>query len=278
MSNGADSKQFIPLKFFHWGLIDHRLVMLRMLDLSTDMRKKVEADERRIQFENRLNMNSSTVPSLTLKMKEERADEWARIVYEIYCAVWQTQGYEKSAAFVRAVSAQVILRLLQSRAKAISGQFSKFAKRTRFNAMLTDAYLKSFELRMLRLQSRWQRQLEAEAKECEHLERKKRIMSATKPNSPATNPDRPTPLRQTGSPPIDESRRESIIRMVQNPQTYNILSTPDSACYFGVTERTVHRWKNDGKLISGARRGSITIKSIRQWEKKRSRRLPLLQG
>jgi hypothetical protein len=140
MSNGADSKQFIPLKFFHWGLIDHRLVMLRMLDLSTDMRKKVEADERRIQFENRLNMNSSTVPSLTLKMKEERADEWARIVYEIYCAVWQTQGYEKSAAFVRAVSAQVILRLLQSRAKAISGQFSKFAKRTRFNAMLTDAY------------------------------------------------------------------------------------------------------------------------------------------
>jgi hypothetical protein len=66
--------------------------------------------------------------------------------------------------------------------------------------------------------------------------------------------------------------------MVQNPQTYNILSTPDSACYFGVTERTVHRWKNDGKLISGARRGSITIKSIRQWEKKRSRRLPLLQG
>lgn len=39
-----------------------------------------------------LNMNSNTLFSLFLRMKKRRADEWAGGAYEIYCAVWQTQG------------------------------------------------------------------------------------------------------------------------------------------------------------------------------------------
>jgi hypothetical protein len=59
------------------------------------------------------NRNSNTVPSLVLHMKQERVDEQARRVYEIYCDVWERQGYVKSAAFVRAVYARAVVSVLR---------------------------------------------------------------------------------------------------------------------------------------------------------------------
>jgi len=60
------------------------------------MNALMKADEGRIQFENRGNMNGNTVPSLVLPMKPNRADEFARKAYEIYCEVWKAQGHGKS--------------------------------------------------------------------------------------------------------------------------------------------------------------------------------------
>ena len=94
------------MALFRWEDIDHSLVALKLVDLAEEMRGRITADERRIRFENRLNLNSNTVPSLVLQMKEECADKWAGRVYEIYCGAWQTQGYVKSAAFVRGVCAR----------------------------------------------------------------------------------------------------------------------------------------------------------------------------
>jgi hypothetical protein len=71
------------MPLFQWQDIDHRLVVLKLVDLSEEMRSRINADESRIRFENRLNLNSNIVPSLVLRMKEERADEWTRRVYEI---------------------------------------------------------------------------------------------------------------------------------------------------------------------------------------------------
>jgi hypothetical protein len=149
-------------------------VVLKLVDLSEEMRIRIRADESRIRFENRLNLNSNTVPSLVLRMKEERADEWAGRVYEIYCGVWQTQGYAKSAAFVRGVCAHIV-RMLGARASSIANEFSRFARRTNFPGTLTTAHLRGLDLRMRRLQGRWQRRLEIEAKECEHVERRLRV-------------------------------------------------------------------------------------------------------
>src|SRR5258705_12635987 len=75
-----------------WEDIDHRLVVLKLVDAQEEMRSRINADESLIRFESRLNMNSNTVFSLFLRMKKRRADEWAGGAYEIYCAVWQTQG------------------------------------------------------------------------------------------------------------------------------------------------------------------------------------------
>ena len=104
-------------------------------------------------------------------MKEKRADEWAQKVYEIYCAVWQTQEYVKSALFVRGVCAHIV-GMLRVRGNSIASEFSRFARRPNFPGSLTIAHLRSFELRIRQLQGRWQRRLEIEAKECEHAERR----------------------------------------------------------------------------------------------------------
>jgi hypothetical protein len=157
---------------FNWKDIDHRLVILKLTDLAEEMRSQIKVDESRIRFENRGNLNRNTVPSLVLKMKRDRADEWAGRVYEIYCNVWQTQGYVKSAAFVRAVYAQGIVPTLRGRAEAIASEFAGVATRTSFPVELHNAHLQSLRLNMLRLEGRWRRRLEIEAKECEHAERR----------------------------------------------------------------------------------------------------------
>jgi hypothetical protein len=67
--------------------------------------------------------------------------------------------------------------MLRARAGAIAGEFVMFAKRTSFNGAIRDAHLLAHRLKMQRLQSRWERRLEAEAKVCEHGERIENLRS-----------------------------------------------------------------------------------------------------
>ena len=261
-------KQMPP---FQWEDIDHSLVSLKLAESAEDMHQKIKEDEARIQFENQHNLNSNAVPSLVLRMKQEHADTRAQQVYQTYCDVWRAQGYVKSADFLRAVSARAIQVALRARAGAIAGEFLIFAKRTSFPETIRDAHLLAHRLKMQRLQSRWERRLEAEAKECEHAERMESLrfeMPAGNSSATKSGPEAP------GNGSADELRCEAIIKKVQSPQTHTILSVEESALYFGVRPRTVHRWTDEGKLRRGARRGSITIESILRWQKKRSRKHP----
>src|SRR5579864_8739436 len=129
------------MPLFRWEDIDHSLVSLKLTNLSEEMHSQIQADERRIQFENRGNLNSNAVPSLVLKMKLERVDEQARRVYEIYCDVWEKQGHVKSAAFVRAVYARAVVIVFRARTGAIAAEFSMFATRTNFPGAIRNAHL-----------------------------------------------------------------------------------------------------------------------------------------
>jgi hypothetical protein len=164
-----DPKERMPT--FRWDGIDHKLVSLRLTDLAEEMRAQIEADERRIRFENHGNLNRNAVPSLVLKMKQDRADDMARSVYEIYCNVWQTQGHAKSAAFLRAVYLHGLVPVLRGRTGGIASEFAMFATRTSFPVELGNAHLQSLRRNMHRLESRWHRRIEIEAKELEHAER-----------------------------------------------------------------------------------------------------------
>ena len=102
------------MSLFQWENIDHSLVSLKLTDLAEKTHSEIRLEEERIRFENRHNLNDNAVPSLILRMKQERADEWARKAYEIYCGVWQTQGHLKSGAFVRAVCSRGIVPMLRA--------------------------------------------------------------------------------------------------------------------------------------------------------------------
>jgi hypothetical protein len=160
------------MRTFRWEDIDHSLVSLRRTDLAEEMFDRMKKEEARIYFENRLNLNACAIPALILEMKTKYADEYARRVYEIYDDIWKKQGHVTCAAFVRAVCSQAVVPTLRARADAIAAEFSMFALRTNFSPSTRDAMLSKFERDMERLQARWERRLEAEAKECEHRERK----------------------------------------------------------------------------------------------------------
>lgn len=156
---------------FRWEDIDHSLARLRFTELSIEMNRLIRVDASRIRFEQRGNMNRNTVPYLLLKMQQDRADEWAQKTYEIYCDVWQKQGNEKSAAFLRAVFAHGIHVVLRGRASAIKSDFTQRSVRTAFPTALTQAHLRSLDLNMRRMEDHWRRRIEIEAKEIEHAHR-----------------------------------------------------------------------------------------------------------
>lgn len=85
---------------------------------------------------------------------------------------------------------------------------------------------------------------------------------------PAKRED-PDSLQSTSS---DQGGLKAVTRMVRNPQGQTTLLVAQAAQYLGVRPRTIYRWVKDGKLRSGARRGSVTIESIQLYEKKRARK------
>jgi hypothetical protein len=238
----------VPPTVFQWHAIDRSMVRLKLTDLSIEMNRKTKDDIRRIQFDNRLNMNTNTVPSAILRMHEERTDEWAGRIYQIYCDVWKAQGNVRTAAFVRAVFARAIRMTLTARSSAIRHQFGMWARRTGFHGGLTNAHLNAFDLRMQRLKDRWFRRTEIEAKELEHAEKRERLAASVQirsilqptQSSQALIPSTPSP--KADDPTEQDSRREVIIHKVHNPQQFTILSIDHAAIYFEVTPRTICRW------------------------------------
>jgi hypothetical protein len=264
--------QLIGSKGFHWKNIDHSLARLKLTDLAIQMRSKMDKEERRIQFENRFNENGNTVPSLIIAMKERYAEEWARRAYKIYCEVWKAQGNVKTADFVRAVYTHAISVMFKARTNGIRSEFLMWVRRTSFNGSLAHAHVKGLELRMERLANAWFRKLEAEAKELEHTRRRSFMqhLSHQRPSG--------TGRTEQGGTPEPLHALEKIVYKVQNPQKFTTLMISETAEYFGVSRRSVHRWVADRKLDLGGRRGSISIRSIRRWEAKRSRMRPSKQN
>jgi len=171
---------------FQWEDIDHILVGLKLTNLAEEMHRQIEGDERRIHAENLRNLNNVAVPSLVLEMKERRTEEFAQRVYDVYCGVWQTQGHAKSAVFLRAVYGGGILPALRARGGAIASEFARVAGRANFSSQVRNANLEGLRARMHRLEDRWRRRIEAEAKECEHIERSRASVQpvSTKPAEP----------------------------------------------------------------------------------------------
>ena len=103
--------------------------------------------------------------------------------------------------------------------------------------------------------------------------------SAPAVSAQAVSPPSTNDLANAAIPPTSQAsvRRRGARRLSKRSRTpaYTHPLNPDAAIYFEVIPRTIHRWKDEGHLKSGARRGSITIESIRRWENEAITQAPL---
>jgi hypothetical protein len=280
--------------------IDRRLVTLKGLDLSIEMNKKIKTEERRIRFENRLNLSGNAIASLVLKMKLERTDVWAQKLYEIYCDVWKIQGQIRTRRFIQSDCLQAVQSLIRTRTRVASQEFRRTANTGNLTGPLRDALMNSFKLKMRRLEGDWDRRLEIDARECEHAERigRQGVDHSGGPSSASDSQNKnpkenglidnigqgptdalPSPSLPTndlnggggGRAPI-EDKLQLIIHKVQNPKHFRTLAVREAALYCEVQPATIYRWIANGKLASGTRRGTVTTESINVYEKKRSRK------
>jgi hypothetical protein len=155
---------------FRWELIDHRLVGLKLTNLAEEMHESIRAEIGQIQLDNVGNSNSQTVSSQMIAMHLRRADEWIEKIYSAYCEVWEKQGHQKTAAFIRAVSSHAIPTIISARTNAVVADLSTRRARTGSQIEPHNARMESFKQSMSRLAARWARKLEIEAKECGHAE------------------------------------------------------------------------------------------------------------
>ena len=154
----------------HWGLIDHALVGLKLTNLAEEMHQSIRAEIGQIQFDNLGNSNSQAVPTLTLAMQLRRTNEWIEKTYGAYCEVWEKQEHQKTADFVRAVSAHAIPVIISARTNSVIAGLSGQQARTNSPIEPHNARINSFRQSMSQLAARWARKLEIEARECEHSE------------------------------------------------------------------------------------------------------------
>lgn len=156
---------------FHWELIDHRLVGLKLVNLAEEESESIRAEIGQIQFDNIGNSNSQAVPSQIIAMHLRRTEESIEKTYRIYCEVWEMQGHKKTAEFVRAVSSHVIPIIISARTGSVISQLSSQLARTGSQIEPHNARMPSFKQSMSRLAARCASNLEIEARECEHSER-----------------------------------------------------------------------------------------------------------
>jgi hypothetical protein len=165
---------------FHWDLIDHRLVALKLTNLAEEMSESTRAEIGQIRLNNIGNNNSQAVPTQIIAMHLRRTEESIEETYRAYCEVWEKQGHEKSADFIRAVSNHAIPTIISARTLSVVSQLSQERARTGTHIEPHNARMESFKRSMSLLAARWARKLEIEARECAHSERANRFQVSQK--------------------------------------------------------------------------------------------------
>jgi hypothetical protein len=153
-----------------WTQLDHHLVNLEMQDVGAELRAKIAEEVSQIYWRNRGNLNSGSVHFAILQMHLSKMEEWATEEYSVCCHVWEEQGKLKSPAFLRAVFQRGIVPLIHARKDAVITELKDLAARTNFSANSLSYQIRSFELSVGRLEDKWRRKVEKEARRIELAE------------------------------------------------------------------------------------------------------------
>ena len=269
---------------FQWEDIDQELLKAKTFELARKMHELAVKGERRIQLETARNLNSSAYMAHYFDFHEQLANDWAEQLYQVHCETWKQQNRPLLPAFIRAVRDRAIVTLLAARKSAVCGQVTLRAMR--MNKQPNSQSVAEWMRRMDRLADCFKRRLEAEAIVAQHAglrfsQNEPASFEAVIPQAGFENASISTPteilpgaetLENFQQNEEDLTRREAIIKKVENPQAYKFVLIKEASMYFSVQPRTIYRWLMDGKLRDGGRSGSVTTESVRQWETKRRRK------
>lgn len=271
-------------KLFQFDQIDQRLLSAKTNDLVEEMSRRIAKEKRRIEFEAAQNGNTSSFTPRWFDFMEQMADERSARLYQAYCDTWVQQNRVITPTFVRAFRDRVLAHVFAGITSSVSHGVATRALRQ--GRPVNSVVLGDWSRRMLRLKSRWNRKLEADAVATEYRahrpEKSEQIffprprpavpnvneLSTAAEELPAADDLEEVPSEM----PDDVVRRRAVIKKVQNPDIYTAVSIAEASLYFEVVPRTIFRWLVAGELRDGGRRGSVTVKSIRQREAKQSRK------
>jgi len=270
--------------------INQQLLSAKTNKIAEDMSKRVAEGRRRIEFEVAQLGNSAAFPGRWFDFMEQIADERTQMIYDAYRETWTQQNRVITPSFIRAVRDRVLAHSFAATKSSVAHNIQLRALRTA--NPVDSVVLGSWSRQMDRLATRWNRDLEAEAIAARYSaavrskqsallvafedsdeslqEEDLEVESETRQKALSNNENAQT--RDISADHPETRRREAVIKKVQNPNIYTVLSVEEAAIYFEVQPRTIHRWITAGKLRRGGRRGSITISSTLQYERSRSRK------
>lgn len=269
--------------------LNQQLLSAKTNKIAEEMSKRISDGRRRIEFEVAQLGNSAAFPVRWFEFMVQIADERTRMTYEAYRETWIQQNGVITPSFIRAIRDRVLADGFAATKSSVAHDIGIRAWRTGnpANSGVSGRWTRQMD----RLVTRWNRDLEAEAiairygtaihskqgavpvsfEESDESYQEEGLEAESETSQKSLSSDENTQTRDKSANP-ETQRREAIIKKVQNPNTYTVLSVEEAAIYFEVQPRTIHRWNNSGKLSRGGRRGSITISSVLRYERRRSRK------
>jgi hypothetical protein len=205
--------------------------------LTREMRGRI-ADEERALVETSSSRNSAGYLSYLLEFHEQLIEEGAETLYTAYCEVCEMQNRSVSPNFVRAIRDGPIAQFIAARRSTVISEAG--LQGMRVNDPPNPYALSEFSRKIDRFIVSWNLKLESDAAAIEY-----RVIKSRSARSEAVNLSAKD-IATSADALARDTRREVVIRKVQNPQANTILSFDEAAIYFEVQPRTIHRWRDQG--------------------------------
>ncbi len=263
-----------------WVQIDHKLSSLKAAEISEEIRLAIKAEANRISSQQRSNDNWMAVRQMQVAAEVRFTNEWVEKLYTAYCDVWTKQGETKTAVFIRCVFHKAIEPLIEMRKHNALNWITQELRRTGGRMDIWNAVKSSFEAELTRLDRRWRRKLQIEARECQHALRQNHIAGdesarqghtlintrtayAGGPDLPVLRDGPKAKSRSPRQPALTKEEEEALKRKLGNPPVYPALSVREVAAAVGKSESTIYRWVETGKLKSSNVPGRVLTKSVK---------------
>jgi pyrimidine deaminase RibD-like protein len=146
---------------FRWEELDQRLLSHKLQEISDEMQRRSAEGERKAAFDTRQSGNSAGYLGRLFDFEERLADEWVEKVYVAHCETWVQQNRSITGEFIRAVRDRAVVQVIAARKSTV--RFQASLRGTRISEPVNPISLRSWNMRMDRLASRWTRKLEADA-------------------------------------------------------------------------------------------------------------------